>query len=134
MKIQVQPEGIVSLLTETMINIFMMVIMFFGGYMSGRARGYRDTAKFIDLHWDYVTEKLRRDAQDFPHRSEWRCEICKEYRIDALISVAKYRDESGIAQMNVKYCNDRANCVARAHDIDTWYGEKVYRIESDERK
>jgi hypothetical protein len=50
----------------------------------------------------------------------WRCSICKEERPDAFISVVS-RDVSkekgmrpGTIIINVKYCNDKEECVKKA--------------------
>ena len=51
---------------------------------------------------------------------KWTCNICKAERPDDRISVFK-SDQSveqglpaGTVQMNVRYCNDKANCAEKA--------------------
>jgi hypothetical protein len=47
----------------------------------------------------------------------WQCHICKEERPDAKISVHKneFTTPTGVKWgENVRYCNDRPNCVAEA--------------------
>jgi hypothetical protein len=48
----------------------------------------------------------------------WRCDICRQVRPDAAISVRKIdigpADSPGIVIRNVKYCNDNPTCAAGA--------------------
>lgn len=44
----------------------------------------------------------------------WMCEICKQERIDAQISVEKHshkKDSGIIIGCNIKYCNDNKECI-----------------------
>lgn len=55
----------------------------------------------------------------------WTCMVCRDQRPDAVISVA-YRPLKGMetsfpgARVNVRYCNDRPECVAYAHGDGHW--------------
>lgn len=48
---------------------------------------------------------------------KWTCHVCGDERPDAKTSVAKH--QVGIVGVNVRYCNDRAECMdkARAGDV-----------------
>lgn len=55
-----------------------------------------------------------------PVNTTWSCHICKEERPDARISVLKHsRTLPGGIQFeeNVRYCNDRPDCAAKAVDF-----------------
>ncbi len=47
--------------------------------------------------------------------THWNCQICKEKRPDAKISVVSYLMKilPG-AQVNIKYCNDNSECLEAA--------------------
>lgn len=50
----------------------------------------------------------------------WRCEVCKSDRIDDDISVVtlkKELDVGGTMGRNVKYCNDKPECLDGAVEI-----------------
>lgn len=50
----------------------------------------------------------------------WTCHVCKDERPDHLISVCKSKValEGGIVvDQNVRYCNDRKECIERAPGI-----------------
>lgn len=52
----------------------------------------------------------------------WRCEICRQIRPDAAISVYHSEAVAGAFRLpqNVKYCNDRPTCAAAAPDFSFW--------------
>ena len=64
-------------------------------------------------------------AEEFMAHLTWRCDICKEERPDDKIDVA-YRPLRGLedqfpdARFNLKYCNDKTDCKARAHGPGSW--------------
>jgi hypothetical protein len=100
-------------------------IMWFGltvGKLMGR------TSQMKSEHFKNVLNELyrvKKNIKDFPHRSEWPCEICGETRIDALISVASYTNDDGSLKINIKYCNDKVMCHEKAHSITMWRGQLV---------
>lgn len=50
----------------------------------------------------------------------WTCHICKEERPDDKVSVlSKPLVVNGriIGQQNIRYCNDRAECISKAQDF-----------------
>jgi hypothetical protein len=55
----------------------------------------------------------------------WTCMVCRDERPDAAISVA-HRPLRGLehmfpgARVNVRYCNDRPQCAATAHEPGPW--------------
>lgn len=55
----------------------------------------------------------------------WKCDICKEERPDAAISVA-HRPLRGMEDMfpatrfNLKFCNDKAACIEQANKPGPW--------------
>lgn len=56
----------------------------------------------------------------------WTCHVCKDERPDDRISVFKSTAmlEGGIqVQQNVRYCNDRPDCGAKAPDVDFFGGK-----------
>jgi hypothetical protein len=50
----------------------------------------------------------------------WSCDVCQDWRPDAKISVfttevsALYGLQPGVMRENVRYCNDRPECIAQA--------------------
>ena len=58
-----------------------------------------------------------------PGEGSWTCHVCGDVRPDAMISVAKNdrSTEKGLAPgtwiENVRYCNDRPDCVAGATEV-----------------
>jgi hypothetical protein len=52
----------------------------------------------------------------------WTCHICKEERPDPVISVHKSeRQIQGLSVVqNVRYCNDRPDCIAAAPTYSFW--------------
>lgn len=62
---------------------------------------------------------------DRPWPGDWRCMVCGDMRPDARISVAHHDDEIPRTGhyppipvgTNVRYCNDRPACVARAPEM-----------------
>jgi hypothetical protein len=57
----------------------------------------------------------------------WTCMVCGDERPDAVISVT-HRQLRGLeeqfpaARWNVRYCNDRPQCAAAAHEPGPWTG------------
>lgn len=49
---------------------------------------------------------------DYFDSMTWTCHVCGDERPDAKISVAKH--PLGIAVVNVRFCNDRPDCAAKA--------------------
>jgi hypothetical protein len=55
----------------------------------------------------------------------WTCHFCKDERPDDKISVA-HRPVMGMedyfprAQWNLRYCNDRPECIEKAHGMEPW--------------
>ena len=49
----------------------------------------------------------------------WKCHVCGDERPDAKISVCKVPfDMAGVqATQNIRYCNDREDCTAKAPTI-----------------
>lgn len=49
----------------------------------------------------------------------WRCHICKQERPDDKISVRQHHTSiKGVEiTQNVRYCNDRAECIAGAEEF-----------------
>ncbi|GAA4649064.1 hypothetical protein GCM10023116_13380 [Kistimonas scapharcae] len=62
---------------------------------------------------------------------EWPCQICKDIRPDDKISVistdvsSEHGWPEGTMRQNVKYCNDRPDCMEKA---------KVYRYDTANKK
>jgi hypothetical protein len=60
----------------------------------------------------------------------WICHICKEERGDAFISVVSKDTSSqfdlppGTMKQNVRYCNDRADCMEKADNYQHFRGKK----------
>ncbi len=108
---------VMSYFTNMILFIALMYSTFLH-YKNGKVHVF-DTMKEAHERW----EKL---MKDFPHRCTWQCDICHAERIDALIGVAKYQDETKTMQINIKYCKDNSVCLHKAHSLDMWYGQKVY--------
>ena len=59
----------------------------------------------------------------------WTCMICGDERPDAAIDV-KHRPIAGMenmfpdARLNLRYCNDRPDCIAEAHETGPWSPKK----------
>lgn len=52
-----------------------------------------------------------------PSDLTWKCELCREERPDKYISVLTYEiDTFRYAERNLKYCNDRPECMNKALD------------------
>lgn len=73
-------------------------------------------------------DRWERQVRDFPHACEWNCSICSQERIDALIGVVKYRDETDTVHYHIRYCRDNLECVDKAKTMDMMYGEKVFLV------
>lgn len=58
----------------------------------------------------------------------WTCHVCHDERPDRLISVLSTKHLLGPAkvevQVNVRYCNDRPECVAGAPDVNMLGGAR----------
>lgn len=66
--------------------------------------------------------ELRRDHDPALEQGlAWRCELCHDWRADPAISVRSYQIvlSTGVAMTrNVKYCNDRTDCIEGARDLE----------------
>jgi hypothetical protein len=55
------------------------------------------------------------------HYAHWDCMVCRQRRPDKFISVITHpRDDDGVAFINVKYCNDRDECICDANIKEIW--------------
>lgn len=57
----------------------------------------------------------------------WTCHVCGEKRPDAMISVYSTKVDYGygvIADVNVRYCNDKQSCRDGAPNVDFAQGKK----------
>ncbi len=56
----------------------------------------------------------------------WSCMVCGVERFDAQISVAQrtLTRHGGSLTFNLRYCNDRPECIAQAHEPGPWPRKK----------
>lgn len=62
---------------------------------------------------------------------KWTCHICGDNRPDSCISVfsrdvsSKYKLPSGTIKENIRYCNDKEECIKRAKTFSFLKKEKI---------
>lgn len=69
-------------------------------------------------------ERLERQRREVGSNG-WTCHVCGDYRPDAAISVYSSTIMLGAGipmQQNVRYCNDRPECVAGAPNVSFYKG------------
>jgi hypothetical protein len=80
-----------------------------------------------DGYWMDVKKVGRRKGKEKPEGLTWRCMVCNGMRPDAKISVAHkshplIEDPFIKTTLNVRYCNDRPDCINRALAPGPWKG------------
>lgn len=86
----------------------------------------------MKLFWKQRNERMKRMNELARQRREvgdngWTCHVCGDYRPDAQISIYSKMSMIGPGipfQQNVRYCNDRPDCIAGAPNIDFGLGRE----------
>lgn len=112
-----------TVVSSYLSHLVIMIALMYSVWMH-----YKNTRDDVFNMLKRETEDWDKKIRDFPHRCTWTCDICGDERIDALIDVLKYQDESKTMQINIKYCRDNSECVTKAYRLDMWCGQKVYPL------
>lgn len=117
------PISRLTIIGSYISNIFLIIVLFLL-----TLNNYKKLEKEMKEQDEMLSKKLDDLKRDFPHRCEWKCDICHQSRIDALIGIVKYKTTGEYLEFNIKHCKDDPLCILKATNIDTWKGIKVYKI------